>query len=355
MQPERFGRPIVACTLPQKSMPRVPGVPLATTPTPHPQPLLGPSSLGATFCLPVAPKPSPFAARSLVCDGLAFAAPAPAGLAVAIGQQLSAAPVPAMQRAQLAGPCTSIATAAALRLLLAPAMALAARPLLAKPLPQPSLGKSCLACRGTLAVGARCLHLPPLALAPRPLPRLAVLPRQPVAATRMVAAAPPEVGRHPCWGVGAAVGRGTCPLQIGLGSAPTPCQRSPTPFAPKTHYKPSYWCNPFWYISLPPKPIGSLVIICWHLRALLLGLWLQFGWQVVGGGGKICSVHRAQGTNMKCACCFDPVPEGSWPRNERCKHTFCGTCIDRGGRVGTRNHPLAALGPATLLARGQMM
>jgi hypothetical protein len=42
------------------------------------------------------------------------------------------------------------------------------------------------------------------------------------------------------------------------------------------HYKPSYWCNSFWYIFLLSKSIGSLIIICWHLRVLLLGLWLQF-------------------------------------------------------------------------------
>ena len=40
----------------------------------------------------------------------------------------------------------------------------------------------------------------------------------------------------------------------------------------------------------------------------------------------------------------------SWSRNDLCNHTFCGSCTDRGERVDTRNHSLAAPGPFILLA-----
>ena len=82
------------------------------------------------------------------------------------------------------------------------------------------------------------------------------------------------------------------------------------------HYKPSYWCNSFWYIFLLSKSIGSLIIICWHLLANLLDLWLQCDWQVIDWqhpGEPRCSdtSWRLYLPNMECACCFEPVPKGS--------------------------------------------
>ena len=64
--------------------------------------------------------------------------------------------------------------------------------------PSCKAGDELHALRAILAVEVRCLHLILLALALRLLPRLAVLPKQPVAAISMMAAALSEMDRHPC-------------------------------------------------------------------------------------------------------------------------------------------------------------